>query len=115
VRDLSNPEIASRRGASRSLAYWPGLRQALVACRAGDTLVVTKLDRLARSLPDAAPRPGPPRRSARGGSASDSGSRGLTGYSIVSADSLDAAVELAKGCPVLEIGGAVDVYEAIAM
>jgi DNA invertase Pin-like site-specific DNA recombinase len=26
---------------------------ALAACRAGDTLVVTKLDRLARSLPDA--------------------------------------------------------------
>jgi DNA invertase Pin-like site-specific DNA recombinase len=31
----------------------PGLHQALAACRAGDTLVVTKLDRLARSLPDA--------------------------------------------------------------
>ncbi len=31
----------------------PGLREAPAACRAGDTLVVTKLDRLARSLPDA--------------------------------------------------------------
>jgi DNA invertase Pin-like site-specific DNA recombinase len=31
----------------------PGLREALAAVRAGDTLVVTKLDRLARSLPDA--------------------------------------------------------------
>jgi DNA invertase Pin-like site-specific DNA recombinase len=31
----------------------PGLRDALAACRSGDTLVVTKLDRLARSLPDA--------------------------------------------------------------
>ena len=31
----------------------PGLRQALAACRSGDMLVVTKLDRLARSLPDA--------------------------------------------------------------
>ena len=31
----------------------PGLREALAACRQGDTLVVTKLDRLARSLPDA--------------------------------------------------------------
>jgi len=30
----------------------PGFREALAACRAGDTLVVTKLDRLARSLPD---------------------------------------------------------------
>jgi DNA invertase Pin-like site-specific DNA recombinase len=31
----------------------PGLREALAACREGDTLVATKLDRLARSLPDA--------------------------------------------------------------
>ena len=31
----------------------PGLREALAACRDGDTLVVTKLDRLARSLRDA--------------------------------------------------------------
>ena len=31
----------------------PGLCEALTACREGDTLVVTKLDRLARSLPDA--------------------------------------------------------------
>jgi len=31
----------------------PGLRQALAACRRGDTLVVTKLGRLARSVPDA--------------------------------------------------------------
>ena len=30
-----------------------GLDQALAAVRAGDTLVVTKLDRLARSVPDA--------------------------------------------------------------
>jgi len=31
----------------------PGLREALAACRPGDSLVVTKLDRLARSVPDA--------------------------------------------------------------
>lgn len=31
----------------------PGLREAMAAVRRGDTLVVTKLDRLARSLPDA--------------------------------------------------------------
>ena len=36
----------------------PGLRQALAACRAGDAVVVSKLDRLARSLRDAwEPRP----------------------------------------------------------
>lgn len=31
----------------------PGLREAMAACWPGDTLVVTKLDRLARSVPDA--------------------------------------------------------------
>jgi len=38
---------------------------------------------------------------------------GLTGYSILTADSLDAAAELAKGCPVFASGGKVDVYETI--
>jgi len=51
----------------------------------------------------------------KGGSVSDGGSRGLTGYSIVAADSLDGAVELAKGCPVLSSGGSVDVDEALAV
>jgi hypothetical protein len=58
---------------------------------------------------------GPAKTVGPGGSVSDGGSRGLTGYSIVSADSLDSAVELARGCPVVGIGGAVDVYEAISM
>jgi DNA invertase Pin-like site-specific DNA recombinase len=31
----------------------PGLREALAACHAGDEFVVAKLDRLARSVPDA--------------------------------------------------------------
>ena len=31
----------------------PGLREALAACRSGDTFMVTKLDRLARSVRDA--------------------------------------------------------------
>src|SRR4051794_6342386 len=31
----------------------PVLREAMAACRGGDVLVITKLDRLARSLPDA--------------------------------------------------------------
>lgn len=34
-----------------------------------------------------------------------------TGYSILKADSIKAAVELAKGCPVLESGAKVTVYE----
>jgi hypothetical protein len=34
-----------------------------------------------------------------------------TGYSIIKADSLDAAVALAKGCPVLAGGASIDVAE----
>ena len=34
-----------------------------------------------------------------------------TGYSILKADSLDAAVEMTKGCPVLMGDGRVTVYE----
>jgi hypothetical protein len=40
---------------------------------------------------------------------------GAGGYSIIEADSLQDAVGKAKGCPVLDGGGAVEVYEAIAM
>lgn len=49
---------------------------------------------------------------AAGGMVSD-GDMGMmhTGYSIFKADSLDKAVELAKGCPVLTSGGKVTVYE----
>jgi hypothetical protein len=35
----------------------------------------------------------------------------VTGYSIIEADSLDAAVELVKGCPILQSGGSVEVGE----
>jgi hypothetical protein len=34
-----------------------------------------------------------------------------SGYSILKADSLNQAVELAKGCPVLESGARISVYE----
>jgi hypothetical protein len=34
-----------------------------------------------------------------------------SGYSLIEADSLDHAVTLAKGCPVLHGGASVDVYE----
>jgi hypothetical protein len=47
------------------------------------------------------------------GSADGAASSGLTGYSVLRADSLAAAGELATGCPVLAAGGSVDVYETI--
>ncbi|HEU0102237.1 MAG TPA: recombinase family protein [Mycobacteriales bacterium] len=47
------PRIYVDHGLTGTNQERPGLREALAACREGDTLVVTKLDRLARSLPDA--------------------------------------------------------------
>jgi DNA invertase Pin-like site-specific DNA recombinase len=45
--------IYTDRGLTGTNRARPGLDQALAAVRAGDTLVVPKLDRLARSVPDA--------------------------------------------------------------
>ena len=45
------------------------------------------------------------------GSARQGGDAGLTGYSVVQAGDLGAATDMAKGCPVLQAGGSVEVYE----
>ena len=34
-----------------------------------------------------------------------------SGYSVIKADSLGAAVEMAQGCPILQGGGQISVYE----
>jgi DNA invertase Pin-like site-specific DNA recombinase len=49
---VSSDRIYVDHGLSGTNRHRLGLREALAACREGDTLVVTKLDRLARSLPD---------------------------------------------------------------
>ena len=41
--------------------------------------------------------------------------RRASGYSVIQADSLELAAKLAGGCPVLDNGGAVEVYESIPM
>ena len=47
-----------------------------------------------------------------GGAVSDGGGANpATGYSLINADGIDAAVELAKGCPVLASGGSIEVAE----
>lgn len=53
-------------------------------------------------------------------SLSSDGSRGsaksgLTGYSTIEVEDLDAAAELAASCPNLSEGGTVEIYEAIPM
>jgi hypothetical protein len=50
-----------------------------------------------------------------GGSVTVGGASLLTGYTIISAESLAEAVEKAKGCPVLATGGSIEVYEALAV
>ena len=49
------------------------------------------------------------------GVSDDGGSNPLTGYSIVKAGSLDAALKMAKACPHLDIGGSIVVAEVMEM
>lgn len=37
----------------------------------------------------------------------------ISGYTVLKARSLDEAVEIAKGCPILRVGGSVEVKEVI--
>lgn len=54
---------------------------------------------------------GPSKTVASNGGVTDGAASALSGYSILKADTLDAAAKLAKGCPVLASGGSVEVYE----
>lgn len=56
---------------------------------------------------------GPSKAMAADGTLSDGVSSGLTGYSILEADSFAAAAELSKGCPIFAAGGSIDVYETL--
>lgn len=45
----------------------------------------------------------------------DSGPNPMSGYSVIKADNMEAALELAKACPTLEIGGTIAVSEMMEM
>jgi hypothetical protein len=50
-----------------------------------------------------------------GGSITDGGGANpVSGYSVIKADSLDAAVAQAQGCPLLQTGGTIEVCETFA-
>ena len=49
------------------------------------------------------------------GSVSDGGQTGMSGYTIVEAESLEAALEMAKSCPFLTIDGSLEVSELVQM
>jgi hypothetical protein len=40
---------------------------------------------------------------------------GVTGYSVIEADSLELATKLAADCPMISDGGTVEVFEALPM
>lgn len=48
-----------------------------------------------------------------GGAVDGSGANPASGYSILEADSLDRAIDLAKGCPVLQGGATIEVAETL--
>ena len=70
-------------------------------------------------LGDAVVNPGTPlgkSKTVSSGSVSDDGgSNPMSGFSIVTADSMDAALEMAKKCPFLEFGGTLEVAEVMEM
>ena len=49
------------------------------------------------------------------GTVSAGGATTMSGFTIVEAESLEAALEMARACPFLEIGGSLEVSELIRM
>jgi hypothetical protein len=66
---------------------------------------------LGRALIDGGNPFGPSKAVASDGTVSDAAPSELSGYSIVSAESLEAAVALAQECPVRQGGASIEVYE----
>ncbi len=66
---------------------------------------------LGSALVDAGNPFGPAMTVAPGGAVSEGASSGLSGYSIISSDDLSAATATATGCPILAMGGSVEVHE----
>ena len=70
---------------------------------------------IAANLVDGGAPVGPSKTVSAAGVADDGGPNPLSGYTIVKADSMDAALEMAAGCPIIESGGSVEVAEAMEM
>ena len=57
---------------------------------------------------------GPSKTVSATGVSDDGGANPISGYSLVEADSIDQAIEMAKGCPIMD-HGTVEVAEAMDM
>jgi len=69
---------------------------------------------LGAALVDPGNPAGPSKTLSANGVADNGGANPISGYSLVNADNIDAAVEMAKGCPILK-NGSIEVAEAIEM
>lgn len=49
------------------------------------------------------------------GTVSSGSTTSMSGYTIIEADSMDAALVIAKACPFLEVGGSLEVSELVKM
>lgn len=71
------------------------------------------------SLGDASVSPANPLKDTRtvnpDGTVTTGGATSMSGYTIVEAESMEAALELAKSCPFLDIGGSLEVSELVQM
>ncbi len=71
------------------------------------------------SLGDSAVSPANPLKSTStvnpDGSVTPGGTTSMSGFTIIEADSMDAALSIAKACPFLDIGGSLEVSELIQM
>jgi hypothetical protein len=71
------------------------------------------------SLGDAAVSPANPLKNTKtvspDGSVSESSSTGMSGYTIIEAESDEAAMAIVKACPYLDLGGSLEVSELMKM
>ena len=49
------------------------------------------------------------------GNVTTGGTTSMSGYTIVETDSIESALEIAKACPFLDIGGSLEVSELMQM
>ena len=71
------------------------------------------------SMGDAAVSPANPLKNTKtvnpDGSVSEQGTTSMSGFTVVEAESMDAALDIAKACPFLDIGGSLEVSELLKM
>ncbi len=76
---------------------------------------VTWGEKMGSAVVDGGNPVGPSKTVFKGRLADDGGANPASGYGLFSAANIDAAIGLAKGCPILEAGGNVEVAEIIEM